>query len=571
MGEMSPYINILKQIPYVKDATRLHEIVTALGKHGFGQLIIELEKVDWLKSSIQKIGIKVTDTTIEPTSLPTRLRMLFQELGSTFIKFGQILSTRPDLLPEPFIEELKQLQDHNKPFEFDKAKRQIETELGKPLNDVYTDFQEEPLGVASIGQTYKAVLKTGEKVVVKVQKPDIRHTIESDLTILHYACQWIEKRVPQLKAIDPSGIIDEFRIAIMKELDYSNELRNALKFAQIFKDNSDIVIPKVFRDFSTMKILTMEFIPGKKITEATLVGSDPKILSRKALGAVFTMVFENGFFHADPHPGNVFALPDNRIAFIDLGMVGRLEETMRYRLGELIVAMREREIETIARTLLVMGIRTGRVNVMQFRRDVADIMDKITDVPLEDIHFSEIVRDLMEGAQRNHIKIPNEYALMGKAILTVESVAKQLDPTLNIETEVSPYIRRLVVARFSPKRVARSLFKRLVEVYHWSNDLPSHVMTILDDLQSGNLKVKVEQTDQNRLFRNIEKMVLKLTGGLIISSLILSSALFITFSKLDYQIMGIPVALALGGVGYVLAALFGFGLLHSGFSRSDSD
>ncbi len=550
-------------ITAIKDANRFRTIVSVLASHGFGQLIYQISKVEGLGKIIGSFGIEPPSQEIEITSLAKRVRMVFQDLGPTFIKLGQILSTRPDLIPPEFVEELKRLQDNVPPFHISEAKNQIETELGKKVVDVFEVFDESPIGTASIGQVYGAKLKTGEEVVVKVQRPDVRLTIESDIDLLYMLAGALEKALPILRIYDLTGIVGEFHQAVRKELDYSNEMRNGRKFGDAFRENRDVVIPKVFREYSTRKILTMERIRGVKITSGEEVGSNKKILAKIAIRAVLTMVFECGSFHADPHPGNIFALPDNRIAFLDLGMVGRLDEIMRFKVADLILALHERDVESVAKHLLTMGIRDGKVNSQIFRRDVADVMDKIMGLPLEEIQFSEILKDLMDGARRNHIRIPSEYTLMGKALLTVEGVGKELDPGLDIESEVSPFIKSLVKERFSPQRISKALFKQMIDLYHWSNDFPAYVMTILDDLQGGNLKVKVEQTDQGDMMKNLERIMGKLTASLIISSLILSSAFFITFSKFDYPVWGIPLTLILGGAGYIAAAFLGLKLIRT--------
>ncbi|MBF0542921.1 MAG: AarF/ABC1/UbiB kinase family protein [Candidatus Riflebacteria bacterium] len=548
----------------LKDFNRLREILTVLASHGFGQIIAEIEKGETtLGKIIASYGLKYKDSETPITTLAVRTRLVFQDLGPTFIKFGQILSTRPDLIPDNFTEELKKLQDNVPPFGFEEARALIESELKISLSDVFSKFDENPIGTASIGQVYRALLKSGEPVVIKVQRPNVRRIIESDIDLLLLLARILESRISQFKNIDLTGIINEFHKAIIQELDYLNELRNSLKFTAAFKDTLEIVIPRVYREFSTKKILTMEMIKGVKLNHAHEIGSDPKILVRIAIQAVLQMVFENGFFHADPHPGNIFALPGDRLAFLDLGMVGRLDEAMRYRLSDLILSLLSRDVEGVSRALLQMGSRKGKIDFREFTLDVGSTMDKFIGLAIEDIHFSEILRDLIDGARKHQIKIPNDYTMMGKALLTVEGLGRELVPDLNIEEEVRPFIKKLVYMRFSPSRIGSSLFKRVVDLYHWSNDLPSHVMTILDDLQSGNLKVQVEQADRVKSLENIEKIIGKLTAAMIVCSLIVSSALFITFSPGEYKIFGFPITLVLGLIGYFAAGLFGLKLLKA--------
>ncbi|MBF0499942.1 MAG: AarF/ABC1/UbiB kinase family protein [Candidatus Riflebacteria bacterium] len=547
----------------VKDLNRFREIITVLARHGFGQLVTELVRGEnAIAKALGSFRVEPSGFVEESTTLAVRGRLVFQDLGPTFIKLGQILSMRPDLIPEELIEELKKLQDNVPPFSFSDARIQIESELGRSLDDAFSSFGETPLGTASIGQVYAASLHAGEDVVVQIQRPGIKTIIESDLDLMYLLSRALARQIPQIRFFDPVGIVSEFDKAIRKELDYTHELRSAVKFGEAFRDDPEVTIPKIYKSHSAKKILTMERIHGVKITHAAELGSDPKKLARIALQAVLKMVFRSGFFHADPHPGNIFALAGNRIAFLDLGMVGRLDESMRFRLAALIVRLLDRDSEEVSRILLKMGLREAKVNLPRFRHDVGGVMDKVLGLPISEINFSEIIKDLMDIARIHQIKIPNEYTLMGKALLTVEGVGKALDPDLDIEGEVAPFIRELLIEQYSPKRITRSLIKRAADFYHWSHELPAHVMTILDDLQGGHLKVNVEQTNQPQMLRNLERISGKLTAALIISSLILSSALFITFSHIDYHFLGIPVTLLLGGAGYVAAAILGLRLIR---------
>lgn len=564
----------LNPMTVIKDIRRVRDIVTVLARHGFGQLVVALAKTEayGVGPLIRSFQVPAEgEEPTEPTTAAARLRLVFQDLGPTFIKLGQVLSTRPDLIPEEYAAELKKLQDDVPPFEFADARRQIETELGRPLTELFETFDETPLGTASIGQVYAARLKSGEDVVVKVQRPGVQATIESDIDLMLMLARALETRFPRFKPYDMTGILQEFSKAIRRELDYTTELRNALKFAEIFRQHPEVVVPRVFKRFSTRRVLTMERIRGVKIDLGETIGDDKKTLARVALQAVLVMVFEAGFFHADPHPGNIFALEGNRIAFLDLGMVGRLDEGMRFRLADLIVALLERDVDEIGRILMMMGIREGKVNQARLRRDIAEVMDKIVGLPLEEIQFSEILTDLLEGARRHHLKVPNEYTLMGKALLTIEGLGKELDPSLDIEAAVAPFIQKLVLARYSPKHLRRTLVKRLNEFYHWSHELPTHVMTILDDLQAGDLRIKVEQLEQGRLMRNLEGIAGKISAALVISALILSSSLLLTFTRFEYLVFGVPAGLFLGIVGYVGAAFLGLRMIRAVVKERDPD
>lgn len=553
---------IFKPIAYIRDLNRLREIVTVLAKHGFGQLVVELGKGEAIGKIVSSFRVAGTPVDATETSMPQRVRLVFQDLGPTFIKLGQILSTRHDIIPEEFIFELKKLQDSVPAFSFPEAKEQIESELGRPLAELFPTFNPEPIGRASIGQVYIASLPDGREVVVKVQRPDVRKTLQRDIELLEVLAKTLEKRVAYFKSLDLQGVLGEFHHAVSREVDYNNERRNIFRFQEIFREDAEVVIPEVYRDYCSTKVLTMERIHGVKINQALSIGDDPDILAKVAVRAVFRMVFECGFFHADPHPGNIFAMTGNRIAFLDMGMVGRLDEGLRYRIADVILSVMERDVEEVSRILLTLSVRRGRVDQQRFRRDVAEIMDKVTGVPIEEICFNEILRDILECARNNNLKVPVEYTLMGKALLTVEGVAKEMVPGLDIEREVAPYIRELLTARFSPKRLSKSMFKRVLELYHWTNVLPGQLVGLMEDASAGNLKIRVEQTEQMHMMKNLERIMGKLTSGLIISSLILSSAVFITFSQMDHRVFGIPINFVLGGIGYLAAAIIGLLLVR---------
>jgi ubiquinone biosynthesis protein len=555
---------VFNPITAVNDINRFRQIVAVLFKHGFGQLVDQIVTADTpLANLISKLRKEETSLVAENTTLARRSLLVLQDLGPTFIKLGQILSTRADLIPDEFIEEFKTLQDNVPPFSFEEARNVIEMELGSTLEELFDSFDEIQLATASIGQVYNARLKTGEDVVVKVQRPNINQVIERDIDLLYILARMAERQSEDLKLLDPVGIVNEFQKAIQRELDYNTELRNAIRFAEAFKFHDQVVIPKVHKQFSRKKVFTMEKINGIKITSAELVGSDKKVLARIALNAVLYMVFDTGFFHADPHPGNIFALPDNRIAFLDLGMVGHLDEDMRDKMADLIIALNSRDVEGVARSLYVLGKTERKINFSEFKRDVGEVLEKIQGLPISEVHFSEILQDLIQGAKKNRIRVPNDYTLMGKAILTIEGIGRSLDPLLDLEKEAEPFVRKLIEQRWSFKKLSTDFYKRSIQMYDWSYDVPVQLVAILEDIQNGNLKFKSENTEQEKSLRVWEQIIGKLTAGFVISSLIVSSAIFIISTKEPFKINGLPITLVLGIGGYIFAAILGLRIIRS--------
>jgi ubiquinone biosynthesis protein len=548
----------------ISDINRFSQIVGVLIKHGFGQIVEEIAKSETAFGIlISKLRKEFVQENVENITLARRSLLVLQELGPTFIKLGQIMSTRPDLIPEEFIEEFKHLQDNVPPFSFEEARNQIESELLKPIEELFESFDEKQIATASIGQVYNAVLKTGEEVVVKVQRPNVAQIIQKDIDLMYTLARLAEKQIPDLKLFDPTGIIREFEKAVKRELDYSHELRNALRFAEAFKYHDQIKIPKVYKELSGKKVFTMEKIKGIKITRAEEIGCDKKILAKIALNAILYMVFENGFFHADPHPGNIFALPGNTIAFIDLGMVGFLDEAMRDKMAELVIALNTRDHEGVSRSLYNLGKKTQKVDFEQFKRETSEVLQRIEGLPLKEIQFSEILNELIQGAKKNKIKIPNDYTLMGKAILTIEGIGRSLDPDLDLEKEAQPFVLKLIKKRWSAQRLSQDFLKSSLQFYQWSREVPGQMISILNDFENGDIKLKHENVGQEKYLKVWEEIIEKLTSGFIISSLIISSAIFIISTKETINIYGIPITMILGIGGYIFAAILGIRIIRS--------
>lgn len=560
-----------RPVALVLDMNRLAEIFQVLVRHGFSPIVSRLRRggAD-LANTIAGLRLPPDAVETAAVALPERIRLVLQELGPTFIKLGQILSTRSDLIPDDLAVELRKLQDTVPPFSFAEAREIIEADLGKPLSELYAQFEEQPLGTASIGQVHGARLPDGTDAVVKIQRPDVWRIIERDLHLLAEMAVRTTGLWPELKLYDLPGIVEQFRRALMRELDYGHERRNALRFAAAFQSQEQIVIPRVFPAHSSRRVLTMQRIRGVKITEAASLGNDSRILAKTAVEAVLSMVFAHGFFHADPHPGNIFTLPGNRIAFLDLGMVGRLDEALRFRLTDLIIALVENDTDAAARALGGIGKREAPLDRVQFQSDVGEIMERIVGLPIEEIQLSEVIRDLFDGARRHRIRIPTDCYLMGKAMLTVETVARDLDPQLDIAGAVTPHIRRLLAIRLAPKRLGKLAWRHLSETADVAGELPRQMTDLLESLQRGTLTVRIEPAHQHRTMAVIERLVQKLTYAVIIAALVLSSAVFITFSGFQGLVWGIPAPIFFGFGGYIAAIILAIALVRQA-NRPDRD
>ncbi|MCA9772171.1 MAG: AarF/ABC1/UbiB kinase family protein, partial [Myxococcales bacterium] len=379
----------LMRIPQTyKNLARLREILGVVVKYGGGDLVARLELEGYLELGRNLLRFQQTKHEVARFTTEQRIRMAFEELGPTFIKLGQILATRPDLIPMPLVVELRQLQDNVPPFSPAASKRQIEEELGKPVEELFARFEEQPLAAASIAQVHRATLKTGEEVVIKVRRPNLAEIIKTDLDIMGLLAEMIDKNIPESRQYDPVGMARQFARSILVEIDLSHEAFNIHKFARNFEGDPHIHVPRVFDEFSTDKILTMEFIQGIKashIDEIVAAGMDRSELSRIAIDFVMRQTFVHGFFHADPHPGNIFILPNHVIAPIDMGMMGTLDQEMIDNLLELIVGIVLRDIDKILKLFQKLDLIDEAVDFAGLRKDGQELLDRYSTASLVDV------------------------------------------------------------------------------------------------------------------------------------------------------------------------------------------
>ncbi len=433
-----------------RDIGRLRTITTVLARHGFGEIVrrIGVGRSKKRKGSDPPASGDVEllqptpeeeaqgDKEREQISSAVRWRLVLEDLGPSFVKLGQIASTRPDVLPADIITELKKLQDSVPPVPFEQIKEQVETSLGAELAELFESFDEEPLAAASIAQVHRAVLKTDDgprQVVVKVQRPGIAETIASDVDILYTFAALVERAIPESRIYSPVGLVQQFDQAINAELDFSTEAENALRFSQNFESFRNVKFPKPYKTASSKRVLTLEFLDGKKIYDAIAVGHSGKKLARIALDIIVKQIFEDGFFHADPHPGNVLVLgePDAPVfAMLDLGMVGRLSPKMRDLTIDVMVGAVRKDYEAIADAMYQIGTPTKKIDMDAYRAEVGLLSEKYLGKQLKDIELSAMIRDLVQGATKYGLEIPSDFMLVGKSLMTVEGVGKEIDPEL---------------------------------------------------------------------------------------------------------------------------------------------
>jgi len=484
------------------------------------------------------------------------------ELGPTFIKFGQILSTRPDFLPPAFIRELEKLQDQTPAFDSGLAKQIVERELKKPLDELFRDFDPQPLAAASLSQVHKAALPNGDIVAVKIQRPDITQTIELDLAILEDLAGFVENRIHNGWNYRPGLMVAEFKKAIRKELDFSKEGHNFEKFQANFRDIEYIRVPKVYWELTTPKVLTMEFIDGVKINEITREKYkgvyDPELVANRGAGAILKQVLEDGFFHADPHPGNLFVQPPADIVMLDVGMVGRLDKSTMLTGARLLKAVVDRDTDRAMSCLEDLRIIVQKVDDDRFRQDLAELFDSYLDIPLKDLDIIGIAQDIMQMMTRYNLTMPSNLVLMIKAVSMIESVGRELYPDLDMMTIAKPYAGKISRKRLDPRQLLLRSEKLLQESVDLVEQLPQNLNVILHKAREGKFRLVFDYQDSENLNRSILSAGNRIALAMIISTILIVSTLIVSFHATGPMVYGFP---ALGVAGYVLAFVMSLFLL----------
>jgi ubiquinone biosynthesis protein len=566
---------VISVVAAVRDLGRLREITSVLVRHGFGEVVTRVgfgRKPRRGTASDPPASTRGAEDLPElsteelargeeekrRTSTAERIRLVLQDLGPSFIKLGQIASTRPDVLPADVILELKKLQENVPPVSFEEVKKAIETSLGESLEKAFVSFDETPLAAASIGQVHRAVLATpdGERpVVVKVQRPNVGVTVQRDLELLHIMAAALERAIPETRLYSPIGLVQQFDRSITAELNYTIEAENAERFAENFQGTQfgELVrFPKVYKEASSKHVLVLELFDGLKIDAAVSAGVDGKMVAKNAVGVVIKMIFEDGFFHADPHPGNIILLenPDwakPAIGLIDLGMVGRLSPELRDRTVDLMVAAVRKDAYSVADALYAIGRPTKKVDMRVYRAEVALLAEKYLGRQLKDIDLSVMLRDLVQGSMRYGVEIPTDFLLVGKALMTLEGIGKQLDPDLDVFGEAQPYFVAIMKKRYSPQRLGNELIRGVEQLSRAGYDVPLQAREILEDLRLGRLVIK---TADPGLPLATDRLGRRLFMGLVIASSTIAGAMVV-----PHQLM-IGVALfAIAGTMLVLHML----------------
>lgn len=541
---------------------RYKEILAILVKYGYKDLLMKINPSENKDiNEVLKDGNTVPPESVQALSGAERFRLLLESLGTTFIKFGQILSTRNDILPEDYCAELKKLQDKVPPFPDEQAKAIIKEELGKTTDELFQSFSEKPVACASIAQVYKATLPNGEIVAIKIRRPNIEKRIQADLAIMEDLSRLLEKYVQEARAIRPTTLVREFGRQLQQEMNLLVEANNLERFNILNQNESRLKLVKLYRDLSTSHILTMEFVTGTKISNTEKLRSlnlDLKTIAKNGASVIISQIFDQGFYHGDPHPGNILVQDDGRICFLDFGAMGKLTKEQRMLLAEGLVAVVRRRDDELLRVVLKLSSNGDDIkDTKELGRDISDFVDTYAYLPLNRIKVDEILNDLTKLLTKHGIILPPEISTLVKVLAMLDGTYLAIDPDFQVMEVMKPYAQKLVLEKFDPKRLASDMTHTSAELYRLLRDLPDEARSIIKTIKKAELKVSVSSGNLKQVLRTFDKDANRLSYALIVSALLLASALLLhTHTPPVWHEVSI-----LGIVGLIASATMGLWLL----------
>ncbi|PKM81185.1 MAG: hypothetical protein CVU89_10405 [Firmicutes bacterium HGW-Firmicutes-14] len=539
---------------------RYRQIIAVLLKHGFGYFLLELGLGNLVPLHKGIMGHEPQDHAY---TKPEHLRLAFEELGTTFIKLGQVLSTRADLLSPEFLKELAKLQVSVPPISYETVCEEIERELGLEINILFAEFDENPMAAASIGQVHRARLHTGEQVVIKVQRPGVSNLVNTDLEILRHLAGLITKRTSLGQIADLNSLLDEFAYTLRNELSYFQEGRNADQFRENFAGNDRVRIPMVYWDLTTSKVITFEELHGYNITEVDKLderGIDRHRLAAECTMAYMKMVFEDGFFHADPHPGNILVEEDGHINLIDFGMVGHLDEETREQLMYLFLAVAANDADGVVEATLNMGASAGNVKREDIKKDIKLFLARYYGLSLKEINMAHVINEIMNVAYNRRLRLPANLSVLGKTMLMCEGLGRQLDPEFNLLEVIVPYAKRMLVKQYSPERIWRKTVKTAYQVVRLMTRMPEQLTKLMYRLQDNNFVIGMDFRNTENIIHEMNSMVNRMSLSILAAAFILSLSLILTVAfPQEWQ----NVLAWFFALGFVMASLLGITLIIS--------
>ena len=533
-----------------KNIKRYKEILHILIKYGFG---FAVEKLN-MDHVAYKIPITKPNEELQYMTTGERIRKAFEELGPTYVKLGQILSTRNDIFDQDIIDELSKLRDNVEEFSTDIAREIFVSETKLNIEDVFKEFNEVPIAAASIGQVYEAKLYSGEDVIIKIQRPNIERTIKADLEILQSGASILNDIVKENET-NFEKILEEFKVQLLRELDYNFEAINAMKFYEIFKDSEEVYIPKIYSEYTTKKVLVMEKIIGVKLSDISKIkkfGWDTDNISKIGVKALFKQVFECGFFHADPHPGNIFVLNSNCISYIDFGMIGIVDKKTFNSLNNIVLAAVQKNADKIIFLLEDMGITKTTVDKDALKLDLLYLLHYYYDVPLDKISLSDILNEIFMFFRKYNIAMPTELTTLAKTVITLEGTARELNPNFTVYSIGQEFIRYYYNNRLNPKALFDSSKDSIEDIYLDLKTIPKQLRVILKNIEKNNIKIHIDDIKAPKLEEQLSDLTTNISLSLVLASLVVGSSLIIASPNIEQSVWIRYLALAGFLVSFVL-------------------
>lgn len=555
---------IHKKFRHYSMLKRYGQIIEIFQKYGFGYIVDQIGLTSF-KNLIPRFKIKENMDHLN-ISGPVRVRKILEELGPTYVKVGQLLSTRYDLIPLEYATELAKLQDDTPPFDFEDVEVIIREELGHSIEELFEYFDNKSLACASIGQVHRAKIKNGDNVVVKVQRPGVKEVIESDLDIIYSIARLVNEHIPDARLYRPIELVNEFSRSILAEIDYTQEGWNTDNFAANFKDNKQIHIPKVYWDYTNTRVLTLEYIEGIKGSWVDLVekqGFDRNEIALVVGKAFMQQVFKDGFFHADLHPGNILIMEDGKVAFLDCGMTGHLSAETRDMLLDGMTALVKGDISLFVEIFKEMGGIDPNVDTKSLKIDVDFFRSKYYGRVFKNIDASVIIEELIGILRKNQVKVPYNITLLIRGMVAVEGFGLIIYPDFNLVELIEPYTKNAIKESFYPQNMARILYSNLSSWSRIFRKAPTKISHILDNAENGYLGIKFESAESNKLISGINVASNRLSFSLIVSAIIIASSM-ITHTNMKPLLWGVPL---LGVLGFLLASIFGMWLVFNMLRR----
>ncbi len=513
-----------------KNIGRIREIIGVLVKYGFEDIVTNSTLRNFVSEKVRISWVR-QDKPVFQYSRWERIRMVCEELGPTFVKLAQVLSNRPDMLPAPLIEEFEKLQDNVPPFAFAKVKEIIERETGKKLEDVFEVFNEKPLASASIGQVHKARMKDGKEVVVKIQRPEVREQVESDLAILVDAVNRADRYLQKQGITNAPDLVRSFERSMHKELDYRNEARNLDRFRTLYKDYKNFYIPRAFREFSSENVLIMEFVSGCKISDVAQMrawGLDPRKVAENGMDIYLTQIFEFGIFHADPHPGNVLVRKDGVICLLDFGMVGTMMKKDKFAFAGIFIGMAEGNAHKMATSMKALSIDDRVEDMRQFEYDLNEIIEDFTALDVNESSIADVVERLQKVMYDYQIRVPGGIFLVFRAFAILEGIGKTIHPHFNTYDFIRPYGIKMMKEKYSPQNIFTDVTDQFGQINSFLTAFPKDIKTLLAKAQRGKLHFEVELQGYGYLLKKMDSVANRISLTFLTVAFVIGSAISMT-------------------------------------------